>query len=137
MLPNSRTLGPGFLAAAALIVLAGCGDRAPPRYHVKGTVTYDGKPLPAGVIYFDPYPMKKNDGPQGFAHVKDGRFDTRDGGRPCAGGPMIVRIEGFDGKPAAELPVGNVLFRNHEEKVELPREDCERDFTVPAAKGKK
>jgi hypothetical protein len=98
-------------------------------------VTYDGKPLPAGVIYFDPDVTKHNDGPQGYALIKDGVYSTAGtGGRGVVGGPYLARIEGFDGKPGHELPLGKSLFTDFQQAVELPRAACTHDFHVPAKK---
>jgi hypothetical protein len=78
-------------------------------FPVSGTVTFDGKPIPAGRLYFNPDVGKGNDGPQGYADIREGKFDTREGGRGTPGGPMVIRIEGFEagsdaksyGKPSA------------------------------------
>jgi hypothetical protein len=120
------------LAAVVLIAATSC-NQGPTLYHVQGTVTYDGKPLPAGTVTIESDTSKGNDGPQGFAHVKDGQFDTREpGGRPCSGGPCILRINGFDGQPRNEFPKGRPLFSNFQEARDLPRTDAEENFVVPA-----
>ena len=61
------------LLVAGMVLVAGCdGDRV---YHVQGTVSIGGTPVPAGVIWFDPDIQKGNtNGPQGYAQIKDGRF---------------------------------------------------------------
>jgi hypothetical protein len=102
-------------------------------YHVSGEVNYKGTPLPAGVIFFDPDATKKNSGPQGYAMIKDGKYDTSaQGGAPVVGGAYIVRIEGFDGKPGNELPLGKALFTDFQKAVDLPKENCTQNFEVPA-----
>jgi hypothetical protein len=122
------------LVAAICLLPAGCGG-GPKLYDVSGAVTYDGKPLPAGVIYFDPDVLKKNDGPQGYALIKDGAYSTADaGGKAVVGGPYLARIEGFDGKPGNELPLGKALFTDFQQAVDLPRAACTRDFDVPVKK---
>jgi hypothetical protein len=42
------------VVVAALIVLAGCGDKKPKTAVVQGKVTYNGKPVPNGTINFIP-----------------------------------------------------------------------------------
>src|SRR5262249_30095854 len=122
------TLG---LSAIACVLLPGCG-RGLRLYDVSGQVTYDGKPLPAGVIYFDPDVSRKNDGPQGYAVIKNGAYSTTArGGKGVVGGPYVARIEGFDGKPGEELPLGKPLFTDYQESRELPRAKSEQDFAVP------
>ena len=101
-----------LLRVAALLSLAtaGCGG-GPKMYPVSGTVTYDGKPLPAGQISFEADVTKGHDGPQGMAYIKDGRFDTaQQKGKGVLGGPYVIRIQGFDGTPGNELPMGKPLF---------------------------
>lgn len=116
-----------WLLAAAL---TGCaaGDRV---YDVSGTATFDGRPIPAGIIYFDPDPTKGGAGPQGFAVVKDGKYDTAVEGKGVRGGAYIVRITGYDGKVANEAPMGQALFAEYEFKKELPREKSELPIEVP------
>jgi len=72
--------------------------------------TFDGRPIPAGIIWLDPDLAAKNDGPQGFVEFRDGVFDTRKGGRGHGGGAYVVRIQGYDGTPANEFPMGRPLF---------------------------
>lgn len=100
--------------AAALLCLAGCADDR--LQEVSGTITHDGAPLPAGVIWFDPDPNHPAKPPQGFAYIKDGKFDTLNKGRGVRPGAYLVRVEGFDGKPGNELPLGKPLFTDFQEK---------------------
>jgi hypothetical protein len=96
-------------------------------------VTFDGQLIPAGVIFFDPDVSRGNDGPQGFATITDGHYDTRENGKGAVGGPHRVRIQGFDGKPGAELPLGHPLFPEYTVAVDLPGQAATRDFDVPAS----
>ena len=123
-----------LLFAVACLAFIGCSNR-PRRYPVSGTVTYAGQPLPAGVIFFDPDVTKQNKGPQGYALIKDGRYDTAaSGGKGVVGGPYLVRIDGFDGKPGRELPMGNALFTHFQQLINLPEAASTQDFDVPAKK---
>ena len=114
-----------------LCAFAGCGK--PALRAVSGTVTYAGQPLPAGVIWFDPEPTAA-DSPQGFAYIKNGRFDTREKGRSIRAGNYLVRVEGFDGKPGNELPMGRPLFTDFQEKRDIPDADATLAIEVPAKK---
>jgi len=121
------------LGLGLVLVATGC-ERGPARRHVAGQVLHAGKPVPAGEIYFDPDVRKNHDGPQGFARIKDGRFDTRDLGKPLAPGPHVVRILGFDGKtpPGQDLPLGRRLFREYTTKTTIADEDgVTLNFDVP------
>jgi hypothetical protein len=130
---------PVVLAAGLLLTVAhGCGRRGTERFRVSGTVTHAGKPVQLGRVVFEPDAARGNDGPQGFAPIENGRFDTA--GPHCKGsigGPMRLRIDGFEmtgGEDAAAS--GKLLFPPHEEAIDLPRADTVRDFVVPAAPGR-
>jgi len=132
---NVRPLGRVAVFAGctiACLLVLGCGE--PKRVDVSGDVTFDGKPLPAGRIYFDPDFAKGNDGVQGYAEIKDGKYDTRKGGKGACGGATIVKIEGYQAG-TGEKPgfVGPKLFNEYQTTTELPLESCTRDFTVPAS----
>ncbi|MGQ9504747.1 MAG: hypothetical protein ACUVQG_06520 [Thermogutta sp.] len=113
------------------LAVMGCGERRPTLYHVSGTVTFGGKPVPAGSIIFEPDTSKGNQGPAGFAAIKNGRYDTRDAGRGTVGGPHVVRITGLDGVPAEELPQGTPLFPEYTTQIDLPKKELTQDFDVP------
>jgi hypothetical protein len=100
-------------------------------HSVSGTVTYEGKPLPAGQIFFEADVTKGHDAPQGFAYIKDGQFNTEQGGRGVVGGDYVIRIQGFDGKPGNELPLGQPLFSDYVESRNLPRGPSRLEFSVP------
>jgi hypothetical protein len=54
--PDTPKLSRGILWLLATTLLLGCGSNAPVderRTSISGTVTFDGKPLPAGNITFD------------------------------------------------------------------------------------
>jgi hypothetical protein len=124
------------LAAVAGTLLSGCA-RGPRLFPVSGTVKHNGNTLPAGVIYFNPDVTRGNDGPQGYAIIKEGHYDTAGpGGKGVLGGPYVVRIEGFDGKPGNELPLGKPIFTDYQVAVDLPQTAATQDFDVPPAKGK-
>src|SRR4051812_35596899 len=98
------------LPLTACLVAAGCGTSSSGPHHLSGKVTFDGKAVPAGRIFFLPDAAKKNSGQGGFAEIKDGAFDTRTKGAPTPGGALVVRIDGFDGKTSATNFVGQPLF---------------------------
>jgi len=122
------------LVIAVLPALMAACDRGLRLYPVKGTVTYDGQPLPAGQIFFEADISKGHDGPQGFAFVKQGKYDTTQGGRGVLGGPYVLRVEGFDGKEGVELPLGRPLFTDFSEQRDLPQQASEQNVTIAARK---
>src|SRR5262249_4573743 len=121
----------GMLVLLGLLV-AGCGRSGPPRYELSGPGAYAGKPLPAGVIFFDPAVRGAKDGPRGFATVREGGYDPGQKGKGSVGGPHRVRIQGFDGQPGPELPLGQPLFPEYQTDHDLPKENSTRDFEIPA-----
>lgn len=103
------------------VSVVGCGSSDPRGHHVRGDVTYDGKPVPYGEIQF--IPSSGNNGPPGRATIEAGKFDTsQQGNQGTVGGAHTVVITGFNGeaKPEAELPHGEVLFENHREEIDVP-----------------
>lgn len=122
----------GGLLAAGLLWAAGCGgDKG---HRVSGKVTFNGQLVPMGKIYFDPDTAAGGSGASGFAVIVDGAFDTSAaGGRGVAGGPTVVRIQGYKKEPAdAVSGYGPPLFVEHKDKADLPRESSTKDFEVPA-----
>jgi hypothetical protein len=124
------------MIAGVLGFFAGCGPEGPKRYDHWGTVTYQNRPIPAGMIYFDPNLDPKQqgkDGPQGYAIIKDGKYDTRE--KPDSGpgaGPYFIRVFAADGVEAPEAPVGKMLFQEQVQiSHELPEEESELNIEIP------
>jgi len=133
------------LCAAAclpvLVVLAGCGSGSgPARFDLSGTVTYDGKPVPAGYIVFNPDAAAGNSGPGAQADIRDGKYQTLPG-QGTIGGPHVASVFGFDGRPYTvgkgpdgnpiANPMGKPLFTAATIKAELPKQAGTYDFLVP------
>jgi hypothetical protein len=116
--------------ALGLIFMAGCGEKGEKLYQVSGTVTYDGKPIPKGLIFFDPDPSKGTGGMQGFANIQDGKYTTAVEGQGVRGGAYEVRVNGFDGKEANDAPFGQALFPEYRSTAELPKADSTYDLDV-------
>lgn len=91
---------------------AGCSQYGndPRSVHVRGEVTFDGVPVPRGGVTFDPDGSQGNSGPQGFAEILDGKYDTKSNGRGTTGGPQIVTITGYDGIPTDDNLEGVAIF---------------------------
>ncbi|MCA9068003.1 MAG: hypothetical protein KDA84_03735 [Planctomycetaceae bacterium] len=126
----------GFVCGMVL----GCGspNDGPKRYHISGKVTYDGKPIPKGKIYFEPDDSKGNSGPQAGADIVDGEYETANG-KGVVGGPHLVKITGTDGVETQVegevLPDGKTLFPPYETTFNFPKEDGEHSFKVPKTTG--
>lgn len=117
----------------ALGFLAGCAEKESARFRLTGTVTFDGKPVPFGDVLFTPDGSKGNSGPQGIAHIRDGKYDTGAlDGKGVGGGPTVVRVTGLTG------PNGKLICE-FEMPADLPKGEGKHDIVVPkgGAKGQK
>lgn len=132
-----------LLSTTLLVLICGCGGGdGPTLYDLNGTVSFDGKPLPYGIVRFVPDETKSNSGGAGYAEIVDGKYDTTAlGGRGVIGGPHKIRFTGFESKPtddgadevaAAEAPPVKMLFRDFEQDHDLPKESGEQNFDIPA-----
>lgn len=128
----------GLPLALLLILAVGCSQGGPQRFRVSGAVAYGDKPVQLGRVVFEPDVTQGNDGPQGFAPIENGRFDTAGPhSRGVIGGPTLVRIDAFEmtgGEDAAAS--GRLLFPTHQEKMDLPRGDVTCDFVVPLGRNR-
>lgn len=112
-------------------LLGGCSSEEK-LYDVSGTITFEGKPIPKGLIFFDPETTKGTPGTQGFANIEEGKYDTskKGKGRGIRGGTYSIRISGFDGKEGPEAPFGQFLFPEHQMEKELPGKNQTFDYDV-------
>jgi hypothetical protein len=125
---------PAVSFCAVALAVSACSGK-PSRYDVSGTVTFKGQPVRAGLIVINPDLSKGNDGPQGFAEIRDGRFDTRTLAKGAPSGPVVLMIDGFDGAAQPEAPYGKPLFVGYKVSVELPQGSSEQTIDVPASAG--
>lgn len=115
------------------VFLVGCGDaHGPQPFDVRGTVMFDGRPVPHGLIYFDPDAARGNDGVQGSATIDDGSYDTCQTGKGIGGGAYKVRIIGFETGGAPGKPPRR-LFAQYTLAVEFPHETTMHDFEIPVS----
>lgn len=125
----------GFLVIGAILLnLPACSTST--RQQMSGQVTYGGKPVPFGEIYFDPDEAKGNTGPQGVGEIRNGEYVTRPGFSPGPG-LHLVRITGYDGvvpagPEAAMYPNGKPwAFGEYQTHVEIKAGETRKDFHVP------
>jgi hypothetical protein len=124
-----------FCLAAGLLIGPGCRrSKDFPRYDLSGSVTYNGKAVPVGSIIFVPDKAQGNDGPGATAAIIDGAYSTQPV-RGTIGGPHIVQLSGFDGKPynvgIETHPMGRMMFSGVKMNVDLPKEPAKHDFVLP------
>jgi hypothetical protein len=135
MMSSSPREGIRFFVTILFVCTLGCGQAGPKRVRVSGAVTYAGQPVELGRIIFEPDTSHGNRGPEGFAPIENGRFDTAS---PHSKGPVpgatIVRIEGLrlaDSQDVASS--GRAMFSTYEERVDVPQADLVKDFVVPTS----
>ena len=122
-----------LVALALTAAVVGCGGDGVARYDVHGTVIYNGQPLPAGTIVFEPDSSKGNKGPQGFAEIRNGEYDTSRSGKGVVQGPQIARVTGYDGHAATEeSPMGTPLFPEYTTSFDVQEGSSELNVDIPA-----
>jgi hypothetical protein len=123
----------------SIFLVAGCGQSS--LIEIRGTVEYDGKPLPIGSVQFIPRLDVKN--PQAIStscEINNGHFHlVKKFG--IASGTYDVCISGFDGKPTTEIDhtdeeskpnlLGKPLFANYSFVHVFDHENNEMKIIVP------
>lgn len=124
------------MVAVMMLLAAGCAQQGPTRHSLSGNINYDGKPVPAGEISFEPDASRGNKGPSAVATITAGKYETAPN-FGVVGGPHRARIRGFDGIPVqlpGETPIlqGTPLFEEHVIAIDLPEAATRHDFDLPA-----
>lgn len=118
-----------FPVSVLLLSLAGCGQDDG-RESLSGNVTFDGQPLVYGEIVFRP-----SEGPEGIATVRDGKYDTDDGGMGITIGPNTVIITGYAAEPVVNTDETKAseaappLFAGYQQQADL--NSATFDIAVP------
>lgn len=142
MILRSQSVSHRLFILSMLVVSIGCAETqdGPSRYLVKGTVQFQGKPVPVGSISFEPDSKQGNPGPGTTASIRDGKFETP-ADRGTIGGPHILSITGYDGIPyevpgEGTDPNGKSLFTNYTTTFDLPRESTNIELVVTPKENK-
>ena len=117
-----------------LILFQGCDRGGVDRVEIFGTVTWKGKPVPMGLVFFTPDAAKGNRGPQGFALIKDGRFDTRfEKSKGTVTGPHTVMINACNGRNINRMrSYGDDMFVEQPTlQIEIPEAGGEINLVIP------
>ena len=64
-----------------------------------------------------------------------GVYDTRADGQPVVAGPYLVHVRAHDGVPGPELPLGKQLLPPQTFSLDVPAQDTQKDFNLPAPPG--
>src|SRR5262249_31062570 len=87
-------------------------------------------PILGGFVTIEPASPANGKGRQARAAIRNGRFDTRDGGESAVSGPVVVRIQGC-GKPTPRFPDGVPVCHNYEIRMELDAGPNDLVLVVP------
>jgi hypothetical protein len=128
------------LAAALMASLSvlGCGGGKdnPTLFTVSGNVAFNGKPVLAGFVSFEPNAAKGNSGPGCRAPIKNGYYETPKN-RGVTGGAYLITVGGTDGVPTIiegeEAPYGTSIFPPYKTQFDFPKEDTTWNIEVPVA----
>jgi hypothetical protein len=122
------------LALIGMVGVFGCGTGSDAVYQIQGNVTFQGKPVPKGVVTFEPDAKSGNKGTGTSAEIVDGRYATEPS-QGIVGGPYKMTVSGYDGIPYQAgpqmNPMGKPLFDDREIQADLPRSDTEYDIVLP------
>jgi hypothetical protein len=114
-----------------MVMAVGCSKPNSDRLSFEGVVTWKGQPVPAGRVYFSPDAAKGGSGPQGYALITDGRYDTSsESSKGCHAGAQSAEVHGFDGQ--GEKGFGNRLFAPYSISIDVPAEGGTINLEVPA-----
>jgi ABC-type oligopeptide transport system substrate-binding subunit len=97
-----------FVAVVGCFLLVGCGPSQPVRSSFEGKVTYEGKPVTYGMIYFNPDITRGNKGVYGIGEINDGVYQTNPG-YGATPGPMLLTFQIFDAKPPENHRLANIV----------------------------
>lgn len=130
---NCRTRLLLLLCCVSMLCLYGCGrDGGPERAVVAGTIRYQGKPLPQGMIRF--VPIETCSGPTAGATIADGSYRVDNhGGVPV--GTHTVQIEGYRKMSSAPPPGRFAAPGGEPQEQYLPKKfnvDSGLEITIPS-----
>lgn len=131
-------LGTALASATICVIAIGCGNESGNR--LSGNVTFDGRPVPAGKVYFNPDGAKGATGTSGFADIVDGKYDTSAaGGRGAPTGAVKIMVEGYEPAGAAGGSpdvTTKRLFSGYETTADIAEGVATHDIAVPLEAGK-
>jgi hypothetical protein len=120
------------LLLTSAFLLAGCGTGEPDPVHVRGTVSFRGKPVPNGMVVIHPDTAKGNQGQRGYAAIKNGSFDTSlDHGQPAAQGAVKFVVGGTEDAASKEADESKALFPPYQFDAEVAPTKATFDIKVP------
>ena len=120
---------------SSAMMLTGCGGGGPPMSQVSGTVTFKGKPIPAGNVMFTP-DVSVAGGQVRMFMVTEGAYDSsKDPSPGLKPGNYEVTVLGYDGKRIPNYFQGKQIFNSVKEQMTVPQGASKKDFEVPDSAG--
>jgi hypothetical protein len=122
-----------LMCAAAVVVVAGCGRGQAGRVSVKGTVTYEGRPVAWGSIALRPAPGTT--GPGAGTDIIDGKFEIPANAGPATGSyiAQIMIVEAATASSVAgPLARGPRNARTFDLPVDIGSDRVAYDLNLPA-----
>jgi len=144
VLKNWSILVMVLMVTVVCVPMTGCGEKGEfKRYHLEGTVTFQGLPLPYGEMILSPDVSKQNSGPSTVLEIHNGKFHTEPG-QGHIGGPYTAIITGFDGKhPQVNDPLrdpkslkGSVIVQHFQTSFDFPKANHQVSIEIPAGSKK-
>jgi len=126
-----RAVTVSLVLGGLLLPADGCGNGEVQRHSLSGRVTYQGKPLPAGMIVFEPDARQGNQGPQGYAKIVNGRYQTDAAGKGVMIGALSVEICGFPSPDGSGGDPQIPLFAPYRTIARVSQDTATLDFDVP------
>lgn len=122
---------------ALLLFSHGLGCKPGPKVaQIAGTVTFKGKPVPAGYVTFTPDVAAGTLGSVVGFQIQDGKYDSKKNNPPgLTAGTYKIRIAGFDGIKIPMYGQGKQIFNPIEDSHVVPDGESTKDFEVPASAG--
>ena len=121
-----------WLACLCLLLtvcLVGCDDApaGPATFKVSGKVTFDGEPVPAGMVIF----VKEKGNVRVACAIEDGYYETQDG-KGHLGGKYSVQIDAKDGVKTDVSFNGTPMWSSGwATEVDLSEASEKKDFDIP------
>jgi hypothetical protein len=116
------------------VILSGCGG-VEPMAQVSGTVTFKGKPIPAGNVMFTP-DVSLSGGQVRMFMVKDGAYDSsKDPSPGLKPRKYEVTVMGYDGNRIPNYFQGKQIFNAVTEPMTVAPGESKKDFVVPDSAG--
>ena len=118
------------LAVLTGVALAGCSPSGPNQYPLSGAIRIGNQPITGGFVTIEPADGGVKGGLDGHAPIRNGRYDTEDGGRRTVAGSVVLRVSGW-GEPSSHFKNGVPLCNRYEVRVQLKSEPNTYDIVIP------